>query len=313
MSASSVAQASRRADLPRHLAVLENDAIFILREACAEARKPVMLFSGGKDSTVMAHLAVRAFYPGKPPMPLLHIDSTWEFDETLAFRDHLARALGFELLVHANADGRAQGIGPFSHGSAFYTEAMRTEPLKSALDRHGFDVIFGGARRDEEKARAKERIFSIRSVNHGWDPRNQRPELWRLFNGRLASGQTLRVFPLSNWTEADIWSYVAARSIELANLYFAAERQVVERDGVLLVINDDRYPFGSGEAAVPRRVRFRTVGCWPVTAAIESDADTLDKVLIETLNASDSERHGRLVDTDDGGGSLERKKRGGYF
>lgn len=294
------------------LAALENESLFILREGCAQAQSPVLLFSGGKDSTVLAHLALRAFYPARPFIPLMHIDSTWEFDETVAFRDWLANTFGFQLLVHVNESGRAQGINPFIHGSARYTEVMRTQALKQALDQYGFDVIFGGARRDEEKTRAKERICSIRSIDHVWDPRSQRPELWQLFNTRLARGQTVRVFPLSNWTESDIWAYVAARKLALAPLYFATERPVVERDGVLLVVNDDRYPFGRGESASPRKVRFRTVGCWPVTAATESCADTLEKVLEETVTASTSERQGRLIDADDGG-SLEAKKREGYF
>jgi sulfate adenylyltransferase subunit 2 len=298
--------------LQGHLAALENESVFILRDAIAEARNPVLLFSGGKDSTVLAHLAVRAFFPASPPLPLLHIDSTWEFDETLAFRDTLARSLGFNLIVHTNEEGRASGISPFVHGSAIYTDVMRTTPLKHALDRHRFDVIFGGARRDEERTRSKERIFSVRSAHHGWDPRNQRPELWRLFNARLAPSQTMRVFPLSNWTENDIWSYIAARALPIAPLYFAAERPVVERNGALLVVNDGRYPFGPDEATRMRRVRFRTVGCWPATAAMPSEADTVAKVLAETATASSSERQGRLIDADDGG-SLEQKKREGYF
>lgn len=298
--------------LPPHLAALESESIFILREAFAESGNPVMLFSGGKDSTVMAHLAVRAFFPSKPPMPLLHIDSTWEFAETLVFRDAFAVETGFDLRVYANEKGRAEGISPFVHGSALYTEIMRTTALRDALSDGGYDVIFGGARRDEEKVRAKERVFSIRSAGHGWDPRAQRPELWKLYNTRLAKGQSMRVFPLSNWTENDIWSYVAAREIALAPLYFAKDRPVVERDGALLVVNDDRYPFNPGEAPQPRRVRFRTVGCWPVTAAMESGADTLSRVVLETLTASASERQGRLIDSDDGG-SLEKKKREGYF
>ncbi len=301
-----------RKPLAPHLAALESEAIFIIREAYAESEKPVMLFSGGKDSTVMAHLAVRAFHPSPPPMPLLHINSTWEFDETIVFRDTFARDEGFTLRVWANEEGRAQGISPFVHGSALYTEIMRTQALKAALDAGGYDVIFGGARRDEEKVRAKERVFSIRGAGHTWDPRAQRPELWKLYNTRLGKGQSMRVFPLSNWTENDIWSYVSARGIELAPLYFARERPVVERDGALLVVNDDRFPFAPGETTQPRRVRFRTVGCWPVTAAMESGADSLARVVLETLTASASEREGRLIDSDDGG-SLEQKKRQGYF
>lgn len=299
-------------DLPPHLRALEAEAIHIFREAAADARRPVVLFSGGKDSTVLAHLATAAFYPSRPPMPLMHIDSTFEFPETLAFRDALARDWGFELIVRRNEDGLAQKISPFTHGSAFYTDLMRTFPLKAALDELGCDVIFGGARRDEEKSRAKERMVSIRSQGHGWEPRAQRPELWRLYNARLSPGQTARVFPLSNWTEADIWTYAWARSLPLAPLYFAAPRPTVVRDGALLVVADARYPFAVDEAPVTRHVRFRTVGCWPVTGAIESDAASLPEVLIETLSARHSERQGRLIDTDDGG-SLESKKRQGYF
>ncbi len=305
-------QAPARRPLGLHLARLESDSIRIIREAIAFSTNPVLLFSGGKDSTVLAELAVRAFWPSPPPMPLLHVDSTFEFDETLVFRDAFARRHGFELLVEANEAGRAEGISPFVQGSAVYTEVMRTQALKAALDRRGFDVILGGARRDEEKTRAKERVFSVRSSGHGWDPRNQRPELWHLYNGRLAKGQTMRVFPLSNWTEGDIWTYIAARRLEIAPLYFAAERPVVTYEGALVVVNDDRYPYRPGEKPVPRRVRFRTVGCWPVTGAILSDATTLEAVALETLTAETSERQGRLIDKDDGG-TLEQKKREGYF
>ncbi len=315
MNATTLAGASispPRKPLAPSLAALEAESIFIIREAYAEAENPVMLFSGGKDSTVMAHLAVRAFYPSPPPMPLLHIDSTWEFDETIAFRDNFAADAGFDLKVFANEEGRAQGISPFVHGSALYTEIMRTNALKDALTTGGYDVIFGGARRDEEKVRAKERVFSVRGAGHAWDPRAQRPELWKLYNTKLSKGQSMRVFPLSNWTENDIWSYVAAREIELAPLYFAMNRPVVERDGALLVVNDDRFPFEPGETTHLRKVRFRTVGCWPVTATMESDADTLSRIVMETLTAAASERQGRLIDTDDGG-SLEKKKREGYF
>ncbi|MEJ1157279.1 sulfate adenylyltransferase subunit CysD [Prosthecomicrobium sp. N25] len=306
------ADPGRAVRLGGNLGRLESEAIHIIREALTEADNPVLLFSGGKDSTVLAALAARAFWPQLPPMPLLHVDSTFEFDETIEFRNAFAERLGYRLIVEANEEGRLQGINPFTHGSALYTEVMRTQALKAALDRHRFDVVLGGARRDEEKTRAKERVFSIRSANHGWDPRNQRPELWALYNGRLAKGQTVRVFPLSNWTEADIWTYIAARGLPIAPLYFAAERATVEHEGALLVVNDDRYPWKPGEIAVPRRVRFRTVGCWPVTGAIASEADTLAKVLAETLTASTSERQGRLIDRDDGG-SLEQKKRDGYF
>jgi sulfate adenylyltransferase subunit 2 len=272
----------------------------------------VLLFSGGKDSTVLARLAVAAFHPARPPMPLLHIDSTFEFQETLRFRDELADRWGYELLVRRNEEGARQGVNPFDHGSALYTDLMRTAPLKMALDELGCDVIFGGARRDEEKSRAKERIVSVRGRGHTWDPRAQRPELWKLFNTRLGPGQTARVFPLSNWTEADIWSYVRARDLPLAPLYFAAPRPTIVRDGALLVVGDDRYPFSPGEAARVRTVRFRTVGCWPVTAAVESSAASLGEVVLETLAERRSERQGRLIDTDEGS-SLEAKKRQGYF
>ncbi len=295
-----------------HLARLESEAIHILREAVTEARRPVMLFSAGKDSTVLAHLALRAFFPGKPPFPLLHIDSTWEFRALLAFRDAFARDHGFDLIVHANEDGRAAGLNPFDHGE-LYTSAMRTEPLKAALDWGGYDFILGGARRDEEKSRAKERVFSVRGVGHGWDPRQQRPELWNLYNTRLGKHQSARVFPLSNWTEADIWSYALWRRIALAPLYFAEPRPVVERDGALLVVDDpDRMPLRPGEIVRTDCVRFRTLGCWPVTGAIRSEASDLLSVVRETLFASHSERQGRIGDGEDGG-SLERKKREGYF
>lgn len=295
-----------------HLERLESEAIHILREAVAEARKPVMLFSAGKDSTVMAHLALRAFYPGKPPFPLLHIDSTWEFGSLLAFRDAFARDHGLDLIVRANEEGRAAGLNPFDHGER-YTSAMRTEPLKEALDQGAYDVIFGGARRDEEKSRAKERIFSIRSAGHSWDPRQQRPELWHLYNTRLAPGQSARVFPLSNWTEADVWSYVLLHRIQLAPLYFAEVRPVVERNGTWLVVDDpNRMRFDPGEGVSERSVRFRTLGCWPVTAAVESYATDLFSIVRETLGAANSERQGRIGDGEDGG-SLEQKKREGYF
>lgn len=291
---------------------LEAEAIHILREAVAEARNPVMLFSAGKDSTVMAQVALRAFYPGKPPFPLLHIDSTWEFRSLLTFRDDFARDHGFDLIVHANEEGRAAGLNPFEHGER-YTAAMRTEPLKAALDQGDYDVIFGGARRDEEKSRAKERVFSIRSAGHGWDPRQQRPELWQLYNTRLAAGQSMRVFPLSNWTETDIWAYALLHRIPLAPLYFAETRPVVERDGALLVVDDPaRMRFRVGETMTDRLVRFRTLGCWPVTAAIESQATDLFAIVRETLGAANSERQGRIGDSENGG-SLEQKKREGYF
>ncbi|MCB1740293.1 MAG: sulfate adenylyltransferase subunit CysD [Gammaproteobacteria bacterium] len=298
--------------LPSHLDVLENEAIHILREGVAVARNPVMLFSAGKDSTVMAYLALRAFHPSPPPFPLLHVDSTWEFSELLRFRDGFAREHGFRLLVHANEEGRAAGINPFDHGAS-YTSVMRTDALKQALDQGGFDVVYGGARRDEERSRAKERIFSVRGRGHSWDPRQQRPEIWRLYNTRLSAGQSLRVFPLSNWTENDLWIYAMRRGIRLAPLYFARPRPIVVRDGALIVVDDQtRMRLEPGETPSIRRVRFRTLGCWPVTAAFESNADDLPSVVRETLEASASERHGRLSDRE-GAGSLERQKLEGYF
>jgi sulfate adenylyltransferase subunit 2 len=296
----------------KHLAKLESESIHIIREVVAESRNPVMLFSAGKDSTVMAHLALRAFYPGKPPFPLLHVDSTWEFQSLIAFRDAFAREHGFRLIAHANEEGRAANINPFDHGER-YTAIMRTEPLKAALDSGGYDIIFGGARRDEEKSRAKERIVSIRTAAHAWEPRQQRPELWRLYNPRLANGQTARVFPLSNWTETDIWAYALLHNIELAPLYYAAPRPVVERKGALIVVDDEsRMRFQPSDRVSIRKVRFRTLGCWPVTGAIESGADDLRSVVEETLRASSSERQGRISDGEEGG-SLEQKKREGYF
>lgn len=291
---------------------LEAEAIHILREGVAEGVNPVMLFSAGKDSTVLAHLALRAFFPGPPPFPLLHVDSTWEFRSLLDFRDAFAKRHDFELVVYANEEGRASGLNPFDHGDA-YTTAMRTDALKQALDRGGYDIIFGGARRDEERSRAKERIFSVRNERHGWDPRQQRPELWRLFNTKLDKGQSLRVFPLSNWTETDIWAYALSRGIELAPLYFAESRPVIGRDGALIVVDDPaRMRLQSGECPSMQIVRFRTLGCWPVTAAIASEAGDLASVFLETLTAGASERQGRLSDKD-GAGSLERQKREGYF
>lgn len=295
-----------------NLRQLEAEAIDILREGVATARNPVMLFSAGKDSTVMAHLALRAFWPGVPPFPILHVDSTWEFRELLDFRDEFARKSGMKLIVHANEEGRAAGINPFDHGDG-YTTIMRTEALKQALDNGGFDVIFGGARRDEERARAKERIFSVRNARHGWDPKQQRPELWNLYNTTINKGESLRVFPLSNWTEFDIWTYALARRIELAPLYFSRPRPVVERNGAWLVVDDEsKMRFIGNEAVQIKPVRFRTLGCWPVTAAIESTASDLEGVLLETLNSSHSERQGRLSDKDTSG-SLEKQKREGYF
>jgi len=295
-----------------HLDWLEAEAIHILREGVAESRAPVMLFSAGKDSTVLAHLALRAFYPAPPPLPLLHVDSTWEFRSLLDFRDAFAREHGFRLIAYANEEGRAAGLNPFDHGE-YYTTAMRTGALKQALDQGGYDIIFGGARRDEEKSRAKERVFSVRSEGHGWDPRQQRPELWRLYNTRVGKGQSIRAFPLSNWTEADIWTYALDRKIAFAPLYFAALRPTVVRDGAIIVVDDpDRMPLRAGERVEERSVRFRTLGCWPVTAAIPSPATDLAAVLDETRVSPSSERQGRLADTE-GGGSLERQKREGYF
>lgn len=295
--------------LPHHLQRLESEAIGILRDGVAEARKPVLLFSGGKDSTVLAHLARRAFYPSTPPLPLLHVDSTWEFAEVLRFRDRFAAAHGFELIVHANAEGRAEGLNPFEHGEV-YTSQMRTEALKQALDRGGHDVVFGGARRDEEASRAKERVASVRGRNHTWDPRQQRPELWDLYNWRLAKEQSIRAYPLSNWTEHDLWTYILVREIELCPLYFAAERPVVEREGILIAVDDpERMPWQPGERPRTERVRFRTLGCWPVTGAVRSDADDLASVFVETVTARGSERQGRVSDS----GSLEAQKRAGYF
>jgi sulfate adenylyltransferase subunit 2 len=299
-------------DLPPHLARLEAEAIHIFREAIAGAERPVILFSGGKDSTVLAHLAATAFYPSPPPAPLLHIDSTFEFKETLTFRDQFAEAYGFKLLVRHNEDGLRAGVSPFTHGSAVYTDVMRTEPLKATLDELKADIIFGGARRDEEKSRAKERVVSIRQPGHGWEPRAQRPELWSLYNPRLGPGQSARVFPLSNWTESDIWTYILVRGLPLAPLYFAALRPTVIRDDMLLVIGDERFDFAPGEELVTRSVRFRTVGCWPVTGAIESEAVTTSEILMETLADPRSERQGRMIDRDEGS-SLESKKRRGYF
>lgn len=295
--------------LSPHLAALESEAIHIIRDGFAEAANPVVLFSGGKDSTVLAHLVMRAFYPSPPPIPLLHVDSTWEFREVTAFRDRFAGENGFTLVVSANEEGRAQGINPFDHGDT-YTSIMRTEALKRALSEGGYDIIFGGARRDEEATRAKERIASVRNANHGWDPRNQRPEVWRSFNWRLGKGQSIRAYPISNWTEHDLWSYILARRIALAPLYFAADRPVVWRDGSPIVVDEpDRMHWRPGETTSMERVRFRTLGCWPVTAAELSAADDLPSVMIETLTSQKSERRGRISDA----GSLERQKRDGYF
>ncbi|WP_137045746.1 sulfate adenylyltransferase subunit CysD [Pseudolabrys sp. FHR47] len=291
---------------------LEAEAIEIIREAVAESRNPVMLYSIGKDSSAMLHLAQKAFAPGKPPFPLLHVDTTWKFREMLAFRDETAARIGMDLLVHVNEEGLRRGISPIASGSAVHTQVMKTEGLRQALDKWKFDLAFGGARRDEEKSRAKERIFSHRSASHGWDPRNQRPELWRLFNARIKPGESLRVFPLSNWTEIDVWDYIRAENIPVVPLYFAKSRPVVEREGTLIMVDDERLPLEPGETPRMESVRFRTLGCYPLTGAIRSGADTLDAIIEEMRSSSSSERQGRLIDHDDSG-SMEKKKREGYF
>ena len=295
-----------------HLERLEAESIHIMREVVAECARPVLLYSIGKDSSVMLHLAQKAFYPGQPPFPLLHVDTTWKFREMIAFRDATARRVGMELIVHVNPEGVAMGVNPFVHGSALHTDIMKTQGLKQALDRYGFDAAFGGARRDEEKSRAKERVFSLRSAQHRWDPKRQRPELWRLYNTRHNPGESLRVFPLSNWTELDIWQYIYQQDIPLVPLYYAAERPVVERDGALIMVDDARMPLQPGEKPQQRRVRFRTLGCYPLTAAIDSDAATLPQIIEEMLVATTSERQGRVIDRDVGA-SMERKKQEGYF
>ncbi len=295
-----------------HLKRLEAESIFIMREVASEFKNPVMLYSIGKDSSVMLHLAMKAFYPSKPPFPLLHVDTTWKFREMIEFRDRTVSDLGVTLLKHTNSDGLRANINPFEHGSSVYTNVMKTDALKQALDAHGFDAAFGGARRDEEKSRAKERIFSFRSATHAWDPKNQRPELWSLYNGRVKPGQSIRVFPLSNWTELDIWLYILSERIPIVPLYFAAERPVVERGGQWIMVDDERLPLLPGEAPTIKSVRFRTLGCYPLTAAVESDATTLEEIVAETLTTRTSERSGRLIDYDDSA-SMEMKKREGYF
>ena len=291
---------------------LEAEAIYIMREAVAEFGNPVMLYSIGKDSSAMLHLAQKAFHPAKLPFPLLHVNTTWKFREMIAFRDQTAARLGIELRVHINEDGVARGISPVASGAGVHTQVMKTEGLLQALDKWKFDIAFGGARRDEEKSRAKERIFSHRSASHAWDPRNQRPELWKLFNTRIRPGESMRVFPLSNWTELDVWEYVRAENIPVVPLYFAKERRVVERDGMLIMLDDDRLPLLPGERVQMKRVRFRTLGCYPLTGAVASDADTLDAIIDEMRSSSLSEREGRLIDHDVSG-SMEAKKREGYF
>ena len=295
-----------------HLERLEAESIHILREVVAEAENPVMLYSIGKDSAVMLHLALKAFFPGKLPFPLLHVDTTWKFREMIQFRDQIAARYDIDLRVHINPDGLAQGIGPFTHGSERHTHVMKTEALKQALDAGKFDAAFGGARRDEEKSRAKERIFSFRSAQHRWDPKHQRPELWRLYNMRKNKGESIRVFPLSNWTELDIWLYIQQQDIPIVPLYLAKERPVVWRDGSWIMVDDDRMPLEPGETPEWRRVRFRTLGCYPLTGAIESDADTLPKIIEEMLAATSSERQGRMIDKD-AAASMEQKKQEGYF
>jgi sulfate adenylyltransferase subunit 2 len=295
-----------------HLSRLEAESIHILREVVAECERPVMLYSIGKDSSVMLHLALKAFHPARPPFPLLHVDTTWKFRQMIEFRDQTALRVGMELIVHVNPDGLAMGINPFVHGSALHTDIMKTQGLRQALDRYGFDAAYGGARRDEEKSRAKERVFSIRSAQHRWDPKRQRPELWRLYNTRKAKGESLRVFPLSNWTELDIWQYIHRENIAIVPLYFAAERPVVERDGALIMVDDQRMPLAPGEQPRLRKVRFRTLGCYPLTGAIESDADSLPAIIEEMLAMRTSERQGRIIDRD-GAASMEKKKQEGYF
>ena len=295
-----------------HLQRLEAESIYILREVVAECDKPVMLYSVGKDSAVMLHLARKAFYPAKPPFPLLHVDTTWKFRAMYEFRDRMARELGMDLIVHVNPDGLAQGINPFTHGSQVHTDVMKTQGLKQALDKHGFDVAFGGARRDEEKSRAKERIFSFRSAQHRWDPKNQRPELWSLYNTRKQKSESIRVFPISNWTELDVWQYIHLENVPIVPLYFSARRPVVKRDGALIMVDDDRMPLLPGERPEMRSVRFRTLGCYPLTGAVESEATTLPEIIQEMLLTKSSERQGRVIDHD-AAASMEKKKQEGYF
>jgi sulfate adenylyltransferase subunit 2 len=297
---------------PDHLARLESESIHIIREVAAEFRNPVMLYSIGKDSAVMLHLAMKAFAPGKPPFPLLHVDTTWKFQEMIRFRDETVKRLGLDLIVHTNQDGVDRGIGPVTHGSKLHTDVMKTEGLKQALNKHGFDAAFGGARRDEEKSRAKERVFSFRSKAHRWDPKNQRPELWNLYNTRIADGESVRVFPISNWTELDIWQYILRENIPIVPLYLSAKRPIVKRDGVLVMRDDERLPLEPGEIAEDMQVRFRTLGCYPLTGAVESSAQSVSDIILELLQSRSSEREGRLIDSDQVG-SMEKKKQEGYF
>lgn len=295
-----------------HLDSLEAEAIYIMREVAAECEKPVMLYSIGKDSSVMLHLALKAFYPEKPPFPFLHIDTTWKFKEMISFRDRIAKEHGIEMLVYSNEEGIRQGINPFDHGSS-YTDIMKTQALKQALKKYGFTAAFGGGRRDEEKSRAKERIFSFRNEAQGWDPKNQRPEMWKLYNTMIHKGESIRVFPLSNWTEKDIWQYIKQENIDIVPLYFAAERPCVERDGQLIMVDDERMRLKDGEKVETKKIRFRTLGCYPLTGGFESDATTLDDIIKETLSAVESERTTRVIDKDSGDGSMERRKKEGYF
>ena len=295
-----------------HLKQLEAESIHIIREVAAEFENPVMLYSIGKDSAVMLHLTMKAFYPAPPPFRMMHIDTTWKFKEMIAFRDKMVKELGLDLIVHTNQDGVEQGIGPFTHGSKKHTDVMKTDGLKQGLNKYQFDAAFGGARRDEEKSRAKERVYSFRDKNHRWDPKNQRPELWNIYNGKIDKGEGIRVFPLSNWTELDIWQYIHLEQIPIVPLYFAKERPVVERDGMLIMVDDDRMPIGEHEKVEMKKVRFRTLGCYPLTGAVESEATTLPEIIQEMLLTTTSERQGRLIDHDQSG-SMEQKKREGYF
>lgn len=295
-----------------HLKQLEAESIHIIREVAAEFDKPVMLYSVGKDSAVMMHLTMKAFFPGKPPFPMMHVDTTWKFREMIEFRDQRIKDLGWDLIVHINQEGVDMGISPFVHGSAKHTDIMKTQGLKQALNKYGFDAAFGGARRDEEKSRAKERVYSFRDKNHRWDPKNQRPELWNIYNGRVDKGESIRVFPLSNWTELDIWQYIHLENIPIVPLYFAAKRPVVERDGTLIMVDDDRMPIGPNDKIEEKMVRFRTLGCYPLTGAVESEATTLPEIIQEMLLTTTSERQGRVIDHDSSG-SMEKKKQEGYF